>query len=339
MERHYQFKITSEYQGYTVFDYLQHQLVDFSAGKIKKMLYDKLVTVNQEVADTHHRLYQNDKVEVDIAGNQQQDYVATPPEMEVLFENDVFLVVNKPAGIPVVPERWMPGSPFKKSLWNYFAQTGQQCDPRIVHRIDKDASGAVIVAKTHDMKRYLGKLFEEGVLYKEYMALVAGVPPQSGRIELNIAQASKHTSRMVVSEFGKHAVTNYEVVEMFRDFALVKINIETGRTHQIRVHMSSQGYPLAVDPIYGYRAALLLSDIKRSYRPKKGLPEKPLISRLTLHAYRVSFPLPDSQQTFQVEAPLPKDFQLVLKMLRKYRSQGASAPTELPEETVDDPVE
>jgi RluA family pseudouridine synthase len=332
MERHYHFIVASEYQGYTAGAYLERHLLDFNAGKIRKMFYDKLVLVNKEIAEPHQRLYSEDKIEVALS-EAHEDYVPKPPELEILFENADFLVVNKPSGIPVVPERWVPGSPFKKSLWNYFAQTGQECDPRIVHRIDKETSGAVVVAKTHDMKRYLGKLFEDGKLYKEYTALVAGTPPANGRIELSIAQASKHSSRMTVSEFGKHAVTNYEVVEMFRDFALLKVTIETGRTHQIRVHMAANGYPLAVDSLYGYRSALLLSELKRGYQPKKNQPERPLISRLTLHAHRIAFPLPGQEEPFAVEAPLPKDFQLLLKMLRKYRSHGA-VPADLPEEAM-----
>lgn len=331
MEQSYNFTVSVEYQGFSLYQYLEQQMVEYAPSTIKKMLHNGLVRVFDEVGKSDTRLNTGNKIYVIIPHNLAEEYPSEPRDMEILFENEEFLVVNKPSGISVAPERWLKREIFRESLLSHLEETNQDdCAPHLIHRIDKEASGLVLVAKTQEMARYLSLLFEKRNIHKEYLILVAGVPPETGRIELKIAPASKHSPRMIISEFGKVAVTNYKVIEAFTDFALLDVNIETGRTHQIRVHMASQGYPLAVDSLYGYRASLQLSDLKPNYRSKKDRKEKPLISRLTLHAHRLTFPLPGTDQPFTIEAPLHKDFNVVLKMLRKYRTPGKGKQTNLP---------
>ncbi len=323
--RKYFFQVPIEGNGYLIHDYISLQLPHFAPGTVKKMLYNRIVTLNGEIANLNDEIKTGNQIEIKIPDI--REYPSSAPKLPILFENKDFLVIDKPAGIPVVAERWTQINVFKQFILKHLEDTEQaDCEPRIVHRIDKEASGLVIVAKNVEMERYLSKLFEEHNITKEYIAIVAGVPPTEGRIELKIAQASRHENRMIISEFGKNSITNFKVIEAFRDFSVLQVNIETGRTHQIRVHLASQGYPLAIDPIYGYRTCLKLSDLKQNYR-KKG-EEKPLAARLTLHAKRLSFILP-SLERFEIEAPLHEDMQLLLKMLRKYRGHG-SMPCETP---------
>lgn len=322
MQRKYQFKVAAEYSGYTIIDYLTTILPQYSKNTIKKMFHNQCVKLNESIVHSTSRVKTDNGVSISLPKAEVNAYPTVAPKLEIIFENEHFLVVNKPSGIPVIPERWSHQNLFKDGVIHHIKAKGEKASPRVVHRIDKGASGAVIVAKTAEIERNLSKLFETRKIYKEYIALVSGTPNESGRIELKIAQASKHSNRMIISEFGKSAITNYEILEHYKDFSLLKIVIETGRTHQIRLHMSSQGYPLAVDDMYGYRTFLKLSDIKDKYHPKKGKQEKPLISRLSLHAYKVSFTLP-GEEPFTITAPLPKDFQVVIKKLRKFRSQGA----------------
>ena len=325
MQRHYKYNISAEYEGYTLREFLIKNINHFSSEIIRKMLHKNIVIVNNHAAETNQRLCTGDVVEINIPKNLLKEYPKSNIELEILYENEDFFVVNKPSGIAVIQERWVHESPFKDALIAHCKKSSsKKCRPRVVHRIDKDASGAVIVSKDTNSYRHFSELFTKRKVYKEYIALVAGVPEEKGTISLKIQQANKRSNRMVISEFGKEAVTHFELLEAFRDFSLLKVIIETGRTHQIRVHMASQGYPLAIDPIYGYRQCLKLSDFKQNYQAKNKRPEKPLISRLTLHAYKMSFLSPSNEKT-EIEAPLPDDFQLVLKMLRKYKSQGMPA--------------
>jgi len=192
-----------------------------------------------------------------------------------------------------------------------------------VHRIDKDTTGAVLVAKNLTTERRLRAAFAAGTVRKSYLALVEGeYPPTSPAgelIDLPIGPDRRKSGRMHVDrQKGKPSRTRVRVEQCFRGYTLLRCEPLTGRTHQIRVHMAETGFPLVVDPIYGRRNALALSEIKRNYRPKRGATEAPLIDRLTLHAQRLRFPCADG--TFQqVEAPLPKDFTRVLKQLSKVR--------------------
>ncbi|HON45020.1 MAG TPA: RluA family pseudouridine synthase [Planctomycetota bacterium] len=320
MQRKYEFKISSEYAGYTVYDYLTLQMPHYASTTLKKMLHNQLVVVNDRQIESFHRLSINDIVRILIPSDQENEYLTQAPVFDILYENDQFLVVNKPSGIPVIQERWTHENYFKDGIIAHLEKQGENdISPRIVHRIDKETSGAVLVAKSEQMERYLSRLFEENAIEKEYLAVVAGVPKDKGKIELGIAQANSYSNKMVISETGKPAITMYELIEVLGDFSLLKVKIETGRTHQIRVHLASQGYPLAVDSTYGYRNSIRLSELKEGYLQKKSnKTERPIISRLTLHAHRISFTMPD-EQPFTVEAPLPKDMEVLLKMLRKYR--------------------
>ena len=322
-QRKYGFTVTQEYAGYSLCDYLFRQMIHFSPQTLKKMIHSDMVLVNGQNVDAFTRLLVGDDVKVEIPLEKKEEYAPAPP-LEILYENMQFLVVNKPAGLAVVQERWKHDNFFKDSILQHYQKTKQENSlPLTVHRIDKETSGVVLVAKNKQMETYLCDLFEKHEIQKEYLAIVAGVPEEKGRIELKIEQASDKSSKMIVSEKGKEAITNYELIETFGDFSLLRVRPETGRTHQIRVHLASQGYPLAIDSLYGYRSAIKLSEIKPSYKPKDEGTERPLISRLTLHAHKLSFRLPN-EDPFSVEAPLPEDMELLIKMLRKYRPAQTS---------------
>ena len=155
---------------------------------------------------------------------------------------------------------------------------------------------------------------------KTYLALLDGAAiPETGTIDRPIAESRTQPGKMVVAKKGKSAVTHYKVVERFRLFTLVEARIETGRTHQIRVHFESIGHPLAVDSLYGRREALNLSEIKqKGYQLGREQEERPLLSRMPLHAWKLALAHPHTEARLELEAPLPKDFAAVLKQLRKW---------------------
>lgn len=259
--------------------------------------------------------------------------VAPAERVPILYEDDHVLVVDKPAGLATEPERWARSN---ASLAGALLELSRVPDgaeddplptgsfrPRIVHRIDKDTSGALVVAKDLDAERVLRGAFESGGIDKAYLALVEGEHPlgegESEVIDRPLASDERKSGRMrAVTKGGKASRTRISVAERFRGFTLLRCEPLTGRTHQIRVHLSDMGFPLVVDRFYGRRDAFFLSEFKSSYRPKKGQQERPLIGRLTLHAWRLGFDSPSGERV-DVEAPIPGDFTRALKQLRKVR--------------------
>lgn len=256
--------------------------------------------------------------------------------LNVLYEDDAVLVIDKPARLAVESERWAPDLPtVAGGLQALAEQRGVAWRPRLVHRLDKDTTGAIAAAKTLEAERALRTAFEHGAVQKRYLALVEGEHPldigESEVIDRPIAPDERKSGRMKVHPEGKPSQTRVSVVERFSGFTLMAAEPLTGRTHQIRVHLSDAGFPLVVDPVYGRRNELKLSELKPNYRPKRGVIEKPLIDRLTLHAAALTLPpVPETPPTedapgspgspgARVEAPLPQDLGRVLKQLRKVR--------------------
>lgn len=228
----------------------------------------------------------------------------------ILFENEKVLAVNKPAGILVIPDQYTPR---EETLAGKVSQdAGRKLF--VVHRIDRDTTGVVIFAKDAEAHAFLSRQFEGGDVEKKYLALLNGqVMDNDGHIDVPIRVEGRNVS---TGSEGKESLTDYTVRERFRDFTLVEARPKTGRRHQIRVHFASLGHPLAVDPEHGGRTALCLSEFKKKYKVTG--TEKPLMSRLSLHAASAAFTDPVSRNRVTVEAPLPEDFEITLKQLRKH---------------------
>ncbi len=237
------------------------------------------------------------------------------PGLNLLYDDADLLVVEKPAGVLTIPDRFDSSKP---NLLNMLQEAFGEI--WVVHRLDKETSGLVCFAKNEEAHRHLNLQFGDRTVDKIYLALVDGRPtPPSGSIEQPIAPHPGIAGKMTIHKHGKYALTLYRVVDTFRNFSLVEANIKTGRTHQIRVHLSSIGHPLAVDPLYGKRQALYLSEIKlRNFRTGKEESERPLMQRLTLHALNLGVTHPRTGERVVVESPLPKDFRAMLNQLDKW---------------------
>jgi len=236
-------------------------------------------------------------------------------EVNILYEDKAVIVAEKPPGMLSIPDRF---DPLKDNLLGRLKQSHGQIF--VVHRLDRETSGLICFARTEEAHRNLSIQFTERLVDKFYLALVDGRPlPPSGTIDKPIGPHPSVAGKMASSPLGKPALTLYRVLDTYRNFSLVEANIKTGRTHQIRVHFSSIGHPLAVDPLYGKREFLLLSEIKlRNFHLGKYAEEKPLVQRLTLHAWRLGFSHPVSGERVEVESPLPKDFKALLHQLDKW---------------------
>lgn len=242
--------------------------------------------------------------------------------VEVLYEDAHLLVINKPGGLPVLPDRWLPHLPnLRHALVGRYGEEGAEASAVFtVHRLDAGTSGVILFARTPEMHRELNRLFENSEISKTYWAIVQGAPPEDeGEIDLPLRRHPRRSRYMQVHREGKPSRTRYRVLERFRHFSLVELHPLTGRSHQIRVHLAAVGSPLAVDPLYGEREFLTIRDIKRSgFRESGDGAPRPLIRRLTLHACSLAFTDPLSGESRRFQAPVPKDFSAVLKALRKW---------------------
>lgn len=248
----------------------------------------------------------------------------------IIYQDDDIIVVNKPAGISVTKDR-------TGALRLFDILTGKLGpkiigELRLVHRLDKDASGVMILAKNKQPQRRFSGYFEKGLIKKMYLALVSGIPAgRQGIINAPLIRNRKNTALMcIAAKKGKKAVTDWQLLADFGSVSLLAVRPLTGRTHQIRIHLSSIGLPLAIDPLYGAKQPLFLSDFKSDYRLAKDKTETPLIERLTLHAYQLVIPAGPVPEGAGIHpdcfiAGLDKKFAATIKMLTKYNPKGPNA--------------
>jgi 23S rRNA pseudouridine1911/1915/1917 synthase len=234
---------------------------------------------------------------------------------DILFENDDFVVINKPAGLLSIPDRMQSEPSLKDKLLEKYGNI------YTVHRLDKGTSGVIVFARNEDTHKHLSQQFEERSTRKIYTGLVIGQPATpKGVIEEPIAEHFSHKGMMMTDAKGKPAITEYEVAESFRSYSWMQFHILTGRTHQIRVHMKHLGHPIVCDPLYGDGKAVLLSSFKRKFKLSKlEEEERPILNRPALHAFQLSFK-DSAGQEHQFEAPLPKDIRALLQQLRKWNN-------------------
>lgn len=245
--------------------------------------------------------------------NEESSSEARPPlKPTIIFENDFLVAVDKPTGVLSIPDREGKEASVKSMLQAKYGTIFT------VHRIDRDTSGLIVFAKDEATHKYLSGVFEDRSVEKFYLGIVFGqlnVPEK--RIDVAIREHSMRQGYMIVHQKGKPSVTDYKVLENLGKYSFLQFQIHTGRTHQIRVHMKNEGFPILCDPMYSDGAPLLLSTLKKKFKLSKYVEEeRPLLNRLALHAWKLRIPMPDGTQ-LELESPLPRDLQAVVKQLRK----------------------
>jgi 23S rRNA pseudouridine1911/1915/1917 synthase len=246
------------------------------------------------------------------------------PLLNILFQDPHLIAVAKPAHLATVPGRGETDSVIQMLSRQIELPCSGNADPRLrlVHRLDKDTTGVLLMAKDLPTQRHLSHQFQNNQVQKEYLALVIGRPEtDEGEIDAPVAPHPSSRDRMAVSKHGKAAKTLWRIERTMRRFTLLRVFPKTGRTHQIRVHLKSVGLPLAIDPLYhpqspGQPIGIFLSHYKRDYSPTFGEEERPLISRLSLHAEKITFMYPDATP-MTIECPAPKDFRAAVNQLSK----------------------
>ena len=235
-------------------------------------------------------------------------------DISVIYSDNDLVIANKPAGLTVIPDRIHTE---RETVQSILEKTFGKL--WVVHRIDKFTSGVLCFARNEVAHRHLSLQFQNHEVQKFYKAVATGrMKEKTMTIDLPIAENMAHAGTMLVHKRGKNAITIYEIEEEFKHATLLPIEIKTGRTHQISVHLAYIGNPLLVDEIYAKAPAFYFSSIKKKYKSDEDIAERPTISRLTLHAYQVTFTHPTSLQKVTHIAPLPKDIETLLKLLRKY---------------------
>lgn len=302
-------RLIADQPGVRLDRWLTDQLADRSRSEIQRWIAEGRVTVDGRDVKASQKLAPGQVVVVEIPPPEPAEIQPEPIPLDIVYEDDDLLVVNKPAGMVVHPG---PGNVhISGTLVNAVLahvpdlEVGGQRRPGIVHRLDKDTSGLIIVAKHDRALRHLQAQFKARRVEKIYLALVeGGVQATRGRIEAPIGRDPRHRQRMAVvtDGSGRDAVTEFVVRERFEGYTLVEALPKTGRTHQIRVHMAYIGHPLVGDAVYGRRRQRLSCD------------------RQMLHAWRLAFRLPSNGEKISLEAPMPEDFERMLDALRRYKT-------------------
>lgn len=275
---------------------------EWSRTQVQQWIKDEVVTVNGKAVKGNYKVKEEDEITVTIPEPEELDIQPEDLNLEIYYEDADVLVVNKPRGMVVHPAPGHTSGTLVNGLMHHctdLSGINGVMRPGIVHRIDKDTSGLLMVAKNDMAHESLVNQLVAKTVTRRYKAIVHGViPHDKGTIDAPIARDKKERQSMTVDENGKNAVTHFQVLERFKDFTLVECRLETGRTHQIRVHMKYIGYPLAGDPKYG---------------PKKTLD----MNGQALHAGILGFDHPRTGEYIQFEAPIPEVFEDALNILRK----------------------
>jgi 23S rRNA pseudouridine1911/1915/1917 synthase len=310
-------------EGQRLDQYLVSMFPDFSRSVIQKVIDAGGVLVNGAPGKSSYKVRYGDHIRIWPPEPTHDLPVPEDIPLEILYEDDFLAVINKPADMVVHPAKGHWSGTLVNALQYHFShlsQAGGDYRPGIVHRLDRDTSGVILVAKDEFAHRDLSYQFEHRKVFKEYMAITAGVLDRdSDYIERRIAHHPHDRVKMAVTDEeddGKEASSFYEVMERFRGFTLCKISPRTGRTHQIRVHLASVHCPVLADKTYSGRDCLRLSDLVPELDPDK---DEILMPRQALHAYRLRFHHPRRRDVIEAVAPLPAEFEKTLAALRQHR--------------------
>ena len=286
--------------------FLVQELPEFTRSRLQGLIGKKLVTVNGKIITKNGtKLSEGALVVVEIPAPKESALVPEKIPLNIIFENDDVLVVNKSAGMVVHPSAGHHSGTLVHAALAHAPEMegiGGEIRPGVVHRIDKDTSGVIIMAKNDYAMQFLQEQFMARTVKKAYLALVDGAPPtQTGRVEAPIGRDPAHRKKMAVVavDKGREAISEYKTLESFNQHTLLEVAIMTGRTHQIRLHCKFIGTPVVGDPDYGYR------------KQKIDLP------RQFLHAARLTIKLPNEEKARIFEAELPEELEKVLTELRK----------------------
>lgn len=296
------FVITEADRGARLDAYLAAHVADWSRSRIQRLIEDGDVLVAGHTVKSSYKLRAGDTVEVELTAPPPTEFLPEDIPLEIIHEDDAIIVVNKPAGLVVHPAAGIASGTLANALVHHFNQlstTAGRVRPGIVHRLDRDTSGLIVVAKTEAAHESLADQFRAREVFKSYVALVHGrVLQDSGRIDGAIARDPRNRTRMAVVSGGRPALSLYRVRRSYDRFTLLDVEIKTGRTHQIRVHLEWLRHPVVGDAVYGGGRDKTVPDARLRARINA-------LGRQFLHAEQLGFRHPVSNELMRFNAPLP----------------------------------
>ncbi|MCD6047564.1 MAG: rluD [Gammaproteobacteria bacterium] len=290
---------------------LAELLPQFSRSYLQQAIKQGLIQVDGQVVQARYAIRGDETISYDLAEPVHNE-IWQPEAMalDIIYEDEEVLVINKPVGLVVHPGAGNWTGTLVNGLLHYCPALEALPRAGIVHRLDKETSGLMVVAKTREAHHALTQELQAREVQREYLALVYGEVTAGGTIEGNIGRDPRDRLKMALLEEGREAVTHYRLAERFAGFTLLRLYLETGRTHQIRVHLASIHYPIVGDPLYGRGLRLPKGASEELVQTLKGFKHQ------ALHAARLSFTHPTTQEEVSFEAPLPEDFSHLLSLLR-----------------------
>jgi 23S rRNA pseudouridine1911/1915/1917 synthase len=303
--------LTAEQDGQRIDQFVTESQPSLSRMEVQRLIKAGEIRVNGAPIKPSYRLTSGETISVNLPAPVERSVQAEDIPLDVLYEDEDLVAINKPAGMVVHPAHGNESGTLVNAAlarWPEMRRITGEERAGIVHRLDKDTSGVIVLAKTSTALKALQGQFKARTTYKRYIALVDGIPESgTGVIEAPIARDPRQRKRMAVVKQGRPSTTRYQVIETFPQHALLNVEILTGRTHQIRVHMQWLGYPVAGDRVYGRRKVTV-----------------PLKDRIFLHAAELQVDSPSKGMRLQFVAPLPPELETVLDELRKEQSAGWS---------------
>lgn len=284
---------------------------EYSRTRFKNWLEQGQITVNQKPAKAKDKVLGGETIEVNAAPPSEERWVSQAIPLDIIYEDEHILIINKPPGIVTHPAPGHHDGTLVNALINHAPSLQQLPRAGLIHRLDKDTSGLLVVAKTLEAHHILVKDLQARHVKRQYEAIVKGVLTGGGTIDTFMGRDPRERTRMAVKTSGKQAVTHYRVIERFNSHTHIMVQLETGRTHQIRVHMAHLHYPIVGDPVYGMRTTIPkgISDTARK--------ELNSFKRQALHAKTLGLTHPITKEYFEWEAPVPKDFQHLIQVLKE----------------------
>jgi 23S rRNA pseudouridine1911/1915/1917 synthase len=302
--------------------YIFSFLKNVSRNKIQQLIDEGYITVNSSVVKSNYTAASGDRIVINLPRAEKKDILPENIDLDFVYQDEYLAVVNKQAGLVVHPTYSAVDGTLVNALMFHFGDELSSINgdlrPGIIHRLDKDTTGLMVVAKNDLVHSPLSDQFAEKSAMREYIGICIGkLKPESGRVETHLKRWQKDRRIVVVSKFeGKRAVTNYETIEQFNKFTLAKFVLETGRTHQIRVHMKHLGHPLFGDKIYGGDNLKLINLPKNQLSRVREMLE--ILPRQALHARRLDFFHPVLKKRMSFECDIPDDMKKIISLIKDY---------------------
>ena len=306
------FRIDSHEAGLRLDAYLASQIEGWSRARLQRLIESEDVLVNSKPSKPSYKLRENDELEVELIASTSTGFTPEPIPIEIVYEDDTLVVVNKPAGLVVHPAAGIHSGTLANALAYHFQQlpdSGAGVRPGIVHRLDRDTSGLMVVAKTEAALENLSDQFRDRTVFKSYVALVHGrMTAESGKIDQPLARDPSNRTRMAVVRGGRSALSLFRVRRHFDRFTLLDVELKTGRTHQIRVHLAWLKHPVVADETYGAGRDNTIQDARLRAHVRN-------LGRHFLHAEKLAFTHPQTGERVEFNSPLPPELSELLEAI------------------------